>query len=84
MESHQDLMQEMSQVPLMVLFDGSADGNIEGSALRVSLEYSYGIVIGCKLGSTDGKLLEFTLENADGLELGIDEGTDLGFFSCIL
>ena len=34
--------------------------------------------------STDGKMIGAILGNVDGITLGIDDGTDLGFFMAIL
>ena len=59
--------------------DGTVEVMLKGSALPVTFRYTDTTVI-CSdddiiLGSAVGEVLGSTLEAADGIKLGIDEGT---------
>ena len=74
---------EIELVSLDGSFDGSNNGILERLFLGDSLGYIYGKVLGSdegiKVVSTDGKVLGTIPINADGITLGIDFGTDLGY-----
>ena len=48
------------------------------TALLVSPGSPGGLVFGCKLGFTDGKLLGFRVGYAYGIKLGLDKLNELG------
>ena len=68
---------------LDVSFDGSNYGKLEGLFIVYSMGYTGGKVLGSneriKLVLSGGKMLRTILVNLDGIALGLDVGTEIGY-----
>ena len=61
----------------MYTLGGSTYGMHEVSSLRVYIESTGVLVLGCKIWSIHDKMLGFTVDTVDGIKIGINENTGL-------
>ena len=61
----------------MYTLGGSTYGMHEVSSLRVYIESTGVLVLGCKIGYIHDKMLGFTVDTVDGIKIGINENTGL-------
>ena len=61
----------------MYTLGGSTYGMHEVSSLRVYIESTGVLVLGCKIGSIYDKMIGFTVDTAYGIKLGIIENTGM-------